>query len=67
MIRLGLTYFKEVENYIEMFVFTTALLLLSDIQSCLDDDYRRGIVAVGISLGYIELVFLTGRLGLITK
>ena len=67
MIRLGLTYFKEVENYIEMFVFTTALLLLSDIKSCLDDDYRRGIVAVGISLGYIELVFLTGRLGLITK
>ena len=67
MIRLGKLYFKEVENYIEMFVFVTALLLLADIKSCLNDDYRRGIVAVGISLCWIELVFLTGRLGLITR
>ena len=67
MLRLGKLYFKEVENYIEIFVFATAFLLIEDINSCLNDDYRRGIVAVGISLGWIELVFLTGRLGLIAK
>lgn len=67
MVRLGKLYFKEVENYIEIFVFVTAFLLVEDIQSCLKDDFRRGFVAVGISLGWIELVFLIGRLGLITK
>ena len=67
MVRLGKLYFKEVENYIEISVFSTAFLLVADIQSCLNDDYRRGIVALGISLGWIELVFLIGRLGLITK
>ena len=67
MVRLGKLYFQEIENYIEIFVFATAFLLVEDIQSCLNDDYRRGIVAVGISLGWIELVFLIGRLGLITK
>ena len=67
MIRLGRRYFREIENYIEIFVFSTAFLLVQDVQSCLDDDFRRGIIAFGISLGWIELVFLTGRLGLITK
>ena len=68
MIRLGKLYFKEVENFIEISVFATAFLLLGDIRSCcLENDWKRGIVAVGISLGWIEWVFLTGRLGLITK
>ena len=67
MIRLGRRYFKEIENYIEIFVFSTAILLIQDVQSCLDNDFRRGIIAFGISLGWVELVFLTGRLGLITK
>ena len=71
MVRLGKLYFKEIENYMEMFVFSTALLLLFTIKTRADeediDDVSRGIVAVGISLGWIELVFLTGRLGLITR
>ena len=67
MVRLGKLYFKEKENYIEIFVFATAFVLIADIQRCLNDDIRRGFVAMGISLGWIELVFLIGRLGLITK
>ena len=67
MIRLGRLYFKEIENYIELFVFITALLLLADVESTLNEDLRRGSVAVGISLGWIEMVFLTGRIGLITR
>ena len=76
MIRLRLIYFKEIGNYIELFVSVTALLLLSDIKSMTSADdsgerergeWERGIVAVGISLAWIELVFVTGKLGLITR
>ena len=29
---------------------------------CLKEDWKRGIVAIGICLGWVELIFLTGRL-----
>lgn len=64
--RLGRLYIREIENYIELFVFLSAICLLIYKSKLIPDEVEvevlRGIIAMGICLGWIELIFIAGRI-----
>ena len=61
---LKMSYFLDLENYIELMVLLFATMSISCYDSIRDETevsaYIRGFAAIGICLAWLELIFLIG-------
>ena len=65
MCRSHYKYFKDTENWIQIFVFGTAIFSMASRQYILTSseygDYVRGIVSIGIGAAWFEFLLVVGR------
>ena len=61
----GWNYLKDIENWIQNFVYATAILAMANKPQLLSisdqGDYVRGFISIGIGLAWFEFIILFGR------
>ena len=66
MIKLKLRYVLDFENWVQMFVYISAIVTISGRHTIVGTEkwnaaVVRGIAATGICFAWLELIFIVGR------